>query len=82
MNRKHVLAVAASVLLLAACSQDGSNSGAEESAVADYLSYEVIDQDLEKLRNDFNARRGQVRLMFISGPTCGICLRGMADLND
>ena len=82
MIRKHVLAVAASVLLLAACSQDGSNSGAEESAVADYLSYEVIDQDLGKLRNDFNARRGQVRLMFISGPTCGICLRGMADLND
>ena len=82
MNRKHVLAVAASVLLLPACSQDTGDSGAEESAASEYLNYEVIGQDLEKLRSDFNAHRGQVRLVFISGPTCGICLRGMADLND
>ncbi len=82
MNRKNVLLVVVSVLLLAACSQDTGDSGAEESAASDYLSYEVLGQDLEKLRSDFNAHRGQVRLLFISGPTCGICLRGMADLND
>lgn len=82
MNRKNALAVATSVLLLAACSQDTGDSGDEESAAAEYLSYEVIEQDLEKLRSDFNAHRGQIRLVFISGPTCGICLRGMADLND
>ena len=82
MNKKYELAVAASFLLLAACSQDTGDSRAEDSAASEYLSYEVIEQDLEKLRSDFNAHRGQIRLVFISGPTCGICLRGMADLND
>ena len=82
MNKKNVLAVAASVFLLAACSQDTGDYGAEESAASDYLSYAVLGQDLEELRSDFNAHRGQVRLLFISGPTCGVCLRGMADLND
>lgn len=82
MNKKNVLAVAASVLLMASCSQDTGHPGAEESAASDYLSYAVLGQDLEELRSDFNAHRGQVRLLFINGPTCGICLRGMADLND
>jgi hypothetical protein len=39
-------------------------------------------EDLRQLRDDFNANEGRVRLLFLSGPTCGICLRGMADLND
>jgi hypothetical protein len=39
-------------------------------------------EDLQQLKDDFNANEGRVRLLFISGPTCGICLRGMADLND
>ncbi len=82
MNRKNLLVVATNALLMVACSQDPGESDSALAAKADYLTYEVIDQDLEKLRNDFNAHRDQVRLLFISGPTCGICLRGMADLND
>jgi hypothetical protein len=39
-------------------------------------------EDLQQLKDEFNANAGRVRLLFISGPTCGICLRGMADLND
>jgi hypothetical protein len=42
----------------------------------------VLTEDLQQLKDDFNASEGRVRLMFLSGPTCGICLRGMADLND
>ena len=39
-------------------------------------------EDNQPLIDDFNARVGTVRQIFIMGPTCGICLRGMADLND
>jgi hypothetical protein len=82
MNRKFFPLILAKIFLLVACSQDTGEYGSELAAKSDYLNYEVISQDLAKLRNDFNAHRGQVRLVFISGPTCGICLRGMADLND
>ncbi len=44
--------------------------------------YVVLDRDLRALKADFNAARERVRLVFLSGPTCAICLRGMADLND
>jgi hypothetical protein len=58
------------------CSQtdDGSISPSPE--------YIVVGEDLQRIKDDFNANQGRVRLMFLSGPTCGICLRGMADLND
>jgi len=45
-------------------------------------AYVVLDENLTQLRDDFNAHRGEVRLVFLIGPTCAICLRGMADLND
>ncbi len=44
--------------------------------------YVVMEDDLQLLKDDFNNDIGKVRLVFLSGPTCGICLRGMADLND
>jgi hypothetical protein len=72
-------------LVLAACGQQTSTSGinvaggqTSESA----SSYLVLGEELQQLKDDFNANEGRVRLMFLSGPTCGICLRGMADLND
>ena len=42
----------------------------------------LLEEDLQQLKQDFNSNQGKVRLLFVSGPTCGICLRGMADLND
>jgi hypothetical protein len=42
----------------------------------------ALDRDLTQLKNNFNAAKGSVRLVFIIGPTCGICLRGMADFNE
>ncbi len=44
--------------------------------------YVVLDKSLSQLRADFNANVGKVRLLYIVGPTCGICLRGMSDLQE
>ena len=43
--------------------------------------YVVVEDDLARLKADFNAAADGVRLVFIVGPTCGVCLRGLADLN-
>ncbi len=72
-------------LVLAACGQqtESSNSNSDdEQSISTVSSYVVLGDDLQQLKDDFNANEGRVRLMFLSGPTCGICLRGMADLND
>jgi len=72
-------------LALTACGKAGDPAGTgaqgEESAHS-RSELVVLDQDLQQLKDDFNANQGKIRLLFISGPTCGICLRGMADLND
>lgn len=72
-------------VLLSACGQE-SDSGNEPNILGDDAtvdnSYVVLGEDLQQLKDDFNANEGRVRQMFLSGPTCGICLRGMADLND
>jgi len=44
--------------------------------------YVVLDKSLSQLRADFNANIGKVRMLYIVGPTCGICLRGMSDLQE
>ena len=53
-----------------------------EQTVKAKSNYIVLDENLTRLKEDFNAHQGQLRLFFIVGPTCGICLRGMADLQD
>ena len=64
---------------LAACAPEGSEEPTFQSDRPDY--YEV-DKDLSRIRADFNAMQDKVRLVFIIGPSCGICLRGMDDLNE
>jgi hypothetical protein len=44
--------------------------------------YVVLNNSLSQLRADFNANVGKVRMLYIVGPTCGICLRGMSDLQE
>jgi hypothetical protein len=44
--------------------------------------YVVLDKSLGQLRADFNANVGKVRLLYIVGPTCGICLRALSDLQE
>ncbi len=71
------------VVLLGACSgrDDDAQSAATAGAPA-AAKYVVMDDSLTELKDDFNSRVDQVRFIFLVGPTCGICLRGMADLND
>ena len=45
-------------------------------------TYVVLDKNLTQLRADFNANVGKVRLLYIVGPTCGICLRGLSDMQE
>ncbi len=68
-------------VLMASCG-DGTDPVTSTESAETASTYAVIGQDLQILKDEFNASRGKVRLMFLSGPTCGICLRGMADLND
>lgn len=42
----------------------------------------VLDESLAALKVGFNAMPGDVRLLFIVGPSCGPCLRGLMELND
>lgn len=44
--------------------------------------YVVLRDDFSKLRDDFNAARGSVRLLFVVDPICPGCLRGMDDMNE
>src|ERR1700732_1934526 len=55
---------------------------AVSAADAPQKPYVVLDKSLSQLRADFNANAGKVRLLYIVGPTCGICLRGMSDLQE
>ena len=83
--RSRVLVMLLSGLTVAACGQQTNVSGtnvAAGQANDTASSYLVLGEDLQQLKDDFNANESRVRLMFLSGPTCGICLRGMADLND
>ncbi len=42
----------------------------------------TMGSDLKALRDDFNAKVGTVRLLFIVGPTCGMCLVGMERIDE
>ncbi|HVC37113.1 MAG TPA: hypothetical protein VNF46_01800 [Gammaproteobacteria bacterium] len=42
--------------------------------------YVTLDPGLKRLRDDFNANAGDVRLVFIVSGTCPGCLRGMEDM--
>ncbi len=68
-------------LALTGCgvAEDPNDESAIEGAPPSLV---VMSEDLQDLKHQFNANAGRVRLVFLSGPTCGICLRGMADLSD
>jgi len=83
MIRKNCMVLVFAIALTACGQTDeatvSEGGSAAESAGPDYV---VMGADLQQLKDDFNANQGRVRLVFLSGPTCGICLRGLADLND
>ncbi len=68
---KLIYLMLASAFFLAAC---GGPSGSAPVATngESAARYQVIGDDLQALKDDFNANEGRVRLLFLSGPTCGI----------
>ncbi len=78
MNLKVILSCLL-IFVLTACSSDQSEQQAFQSDRPDFY---IVDQDLSRIKTDFNAMQDKVRLVFIIGPSCGICLRGMDDLNE
>ena len=58
-------------------SKDKSASAAKKSQ-----PHITMGPDLKALRDDFNAKVGTVRLLFIVGPTCGMCLFGMERIDE
>ncbi len=67
------------VFVLTACAPESSEDQAFQTDRPDYY---VVDEDLSRIKIDFNAMEDKIRLVFIIGPSCGICLRGMDDLNE
>lgn len=80
MKIGRILAISAAVLVVAGAAAftwwrtNGIEAMAEAGAVH-------LDGSLERLRADFNAHKDKVRLLFIVGPSCGGCLRGLDDVN-
>lgn len=80
MKPKFALSVVSLVSLsLSACSSSGAEERASQSEKPEF---QVVGPDLSKIRDDFNAMQDKIRLVFIVGPSCGVCLRGMDDLNE
>ena len=52
------------------------------SAANNIQPHITMGPDLKALRDDFNAKVGTVRLLFIVGPTCGGCLFGMEQIDE
>jgi len=84
MNRmKSFFLPVISMLLMAACEQQSAQDEVSTTkSGTEPKPYIVLEESLQRLKDDFNANRGRIRLLFIVGDACGICLRGMADLND
>lgn len=69
----------ANTLLLIACAPDEPEEHVYQSGRP---AYYPAGEELARIRADFNAMQDKIRLVFIIGPSCGICLRGMDDLNE
>ncbi len=70
-----VLIVGAVFLYPQAASELSDNSAAKQD-------YTVLDASLSEFISDFNVAKGSTRLVFVAGPSCGPCLRGLTDMNN
>ncbi len=61
----------------------GCDAGEGASANADITRNELMlaSEDLAEIRADFNAAAGDLRLVFLIGPSCGPCLLGLNEIN-
>lgn len=82
MKLRSAFLALALALTVGACSEETSQDIDANTAAQPDIDYYVLDESLSLLKQDFNENKDKVRLLFIVGDTCGICLRGVADLND
>src|SRR5713226_5981535 len=73
-HREATIAVLLAVLLLAAAIPMATQDQA--------TPYPEVDQQLQLLRNQFNADRGKVRLLLIGDPTCPPCRHGVSVIRE
>ncbi len=69
------------LIAVAAAAAIAGAAGAERPAKYAHGGHVALDEALSVLRADFNAEAGKVRLLFIVGPTCAVCLRGLDDMD-
>ncbi|MDP3739530.1 MAG: hypothetical protein Q8R02_19235 [Hyphomonadaceae bacterium] len=77
MKRRHIIIGAGAAATLAACGEaiDENAFGGAPVEVTE------LDEKLSALRAAFDAAAGCVRLLFVVGPSCGPCLRGLIDMD-
>lgn len=78
MHRRTLL-IAAGSLGLSACGEAIDRATLDEGAQVDVA---VLDENLTALRTAFNASPEKVRLLFVVGPSCGPCLRGLMEMSE
>ena len=69
-----------SILLLIPLTLLAPAGGSEAAPAPAADIYTTLPADLAGLRQEFNAGTGKVRLLYIVGASCPVCLRGMDDL--
>jgi hypothetical protein len=68
------------MMILSSCGKHEATTGKPNAANNPSSIYVTLSPRLSKLRDNFNANIGKVRLLYIVGATCPECLRGMDDL--
>lgn len=75
LHAKAALVLAAVLPTISAC---GLVPAASEQR---FVPVQVLDEQGQALKAQFNKDKGKVRLLFVVDPQCATCLRGLADLN-
>jgi hypothetical protein len=91
MTIRYWIAIFLFALIVSGCGSENSSTSDRAQAIdatavqpgpiATEPSYVSLDDDLTAMIDDFNSNVGRIRQVYIVGPTCGICLRGMADMD-
>jgi hypothetical protein len=77
LDRRTMLLSTTSASFLTACGEVIDNAAIQGPLV----DVTILDDGLTALEAAFNASHQRVRLLFIVGPSCGPCLRGLMEMN-
>lgn len=80
-NRKAAIIGIISLLAIGVYALTSTSSKVAEQSGSEPDEYVTLTSSLDELISDFNAAAGSVRMVFVVGPSCGPCLRGLDDMN-